>query len=278
MLLPFPTGHTRVFAVLGDPIAHTLSPALHNTAFQALQLDAVYVAMRCTAAELPGLVRGLAYAGGGGNVTTPHKQLALSLAQDTTDAARRTGACNTFWARNGILHADNTDVAGFSAAVRSVLPDLAGARVLLLGAGGAARAVLWACCAAGVAEVVVSNRNAERAATLLAVAEGTHTQVRLATSDALAGEPFTLVVNSTTLGLRDEDPLPLDLGRLAGVAAAFDLVYGSTTTRWVEHARALGIAAVDGRGMLIEQAACAFERWFGQQAPRDRMNAALSTR
>jgi len=271
-----PTAKTRVFSVLGDPIAHSLSPVLHNTVFRALQLDAVYVALRCSATELPGLVYGLARAGGGGNVTTPHKQLALSVAEQATAAALRTGACNTFWAEEGILQADNTDVAGFAAAVRAVVPGLAGARVLLLGAGGAARAVLWACCAEGAAEVVISNRNLERAAALLPIAEECRTNVRIAEPKSLAGERFTLVVNSTTLGLQETDPLPIDLQQLAGTNAVFDLVYGTAPTRWVSHARALGLPAVDGRGMLIEQAAYAVERWFGQPAPREHMHAALS--
>lgn len=275
-VLPFPTSRTRVFSVLGDPIAHSLSPLLHNTAFHALHLDAVYLALRCTSAELPGLVTGLAYAGGGGNITTPHKQLALSLADEATAAAKRTGACNTFWAENRLLHVDNTDVAGFAAAVTAVLPELAGSRVLLLGAGGAARAVLWACCVANAAEVVISSRSAARAETLFPIAEGCRTTVRFAEARELVGGRFTLVVNSTTLGLQGSDPLPLDLRLLDGAEAAFDLVYGADTTPWVEHARGLGCPAVDGRGMLIEQAACAFERWFDHRAPRDQMTAALS--
>jgi len=137
------TARTRLFALLGDPVGHSLSPRFQNAALAALDLDGVYVALRAHAAELPGLLRGVALAGGGGNVTLPHKALAAQVVDRTTPAVERTGACNTFWAEDGMVWGDNTDVAGVAAAVRLVLGGPpAGARALLLGAGGAASAAL----------------------------------------------------------------------------------------------------------------------------------------
>ena len=136
------TARTRVFAILGDPIEHSLSPVIQNAAFREAGVDGVYVALHCDAEGMVGFMSGLGGAGGGGNVTLPHKEKAASVLDKASEAVRRTGACNTFWGENGKLCGDNTDVEGFGRALRYFLGDgPAGYRVLLLGAGGAARAV-----------------------------------------------------------------------------------------------------------------------------------------
>jgi shikimate dehydrogenase len=261
---------TRVFALLGDPVAHSLSPRFQNAALAALGLDGVYTALRCSAGDLPGLLAGLARAGGGGNVTVPHKALAARSVDRATDAVGRTGACNTFWAEDGLVHGDNTDVEGVRGALRALLGrPPAGATVLLLGAGGAAAAVLCALADDGAGRVVLANRTAERAQALAARFAGT---LRIEVADRVPRDRFDLAVNATSLGLHPGDPLP----PLPPADAALDLVYAPGETPWVREMRARGVPAADGREMLLRQGAAAFRRWWGIDAPLDAMRAALA--
>lgn len=273
-----PTAATRLFALLGDPVSHSLSPKFQNAAIRALGLDAAFVALRCAPDDLPGLLRGIARAGGGGNVTVPHKALAARTVDVPGNAVRRTGACNTFWAEDGAVHGDNTDVAGAREAVRALLGrDPAGARVLLLGAGGAASAAACALADSGAERIVIANRTPERAEALAERFRGPGVRIEVAASvEGLAGERFDLVVNSTSLGLKPADPLPLDPdapGPECG--AALDLVYAPGETRWVHALRARGVPAADGKEMLIQQGAAAFRLWWGMDPPLDVMSAAL---
>ena len=135
------TSRTQVLALLGDPVDHSLSPVIQNAAFREAGVDGVYVALRCEAPDLVGFMHGLGRAGGGGNITLPYKQKAASFLDERSEAVRRTGACNTFWGRDGKVCGDNTDVEGFRRALKHFLGRSSeGFRVLLLGAGGAARA------------------------------------------------------------------------------------------------------------------------------------------
>jgi shikimate dehydrogenase len=272
-----PSATTRILALLGDPVAHSLSPAFQNAALRHCGIDAVYVALRCDADAVPALIRALCLAGGAGNVTIPHKRAAAACIERPTAALRRTGACNTFWAEGDIVCGDNTDVAGFHQAARLLLPELKGARVLLLGAGGAAAAALCALLDARVNHVSLLNRSQQRA-TLLARQLDADTAVLHVVPPAadLRQQEFDLVVNATAAGLADADPLPLDLATILRAGAALDLVYRADgTTPWTTHARQLGIAAADGREMLLGQGTAAFQRWFGTAAPVDVMRAAL---
>ncbi len=270
------TAGTRVLALLGDPVAHSASPMIQNAAFQRTGVDGVYVAVRCAADDLIGFMKGLARAGGGGNVTLPHKEKAASLLDQRTEAVRRTGACNTFWGDEaGRLHGDNTDVAGFRRAVRGFLGrDPKGARVLLLGAGGAARAALLGLVEGGVDEVLVYNRTQERARAIARRIGGDRARVA-ASLRALEGEDFDLVVNATRLGLEPSDPTPLDLAVLQRAGAAMDVVYGRHVTAFVASAKAAGVRATDGLEMLVQQGAASFERWWGTDAPIDDMRRAI---
>ncbi|HEY8484847.1 MAG TPA: shikimate dehydrogenase [Longimicrobiales bacterium] len=272
-----PTASTRLLALLGDPVAHSLSPRFQNAAFQAAGVDGVYVALRCDADSFAGLLVGIARSGGGGNVTLPHKERAASLVESATEAVRRTGACNTYWYESGRLCGDNTDVPGFQIAVQALVGSLAGARVLLVGAGGAARGALYALLLSGVDSVVLLNRSPDRAEALRQAFESDARRILLASEiGPLGSQHFDLVVNATSLGLHSTDPLPLEFGRIGGAGAVFDLVYARGGTRWVREARALGIPAMDGLEMLIHQGAVAFERWWGVAAPVEAMRAALA--
>lgn len=259
---------TRTFALLGNPVAHSRSPNLHHAAIAAAKLNAVYVALRCDVRDMPGLLLGLARANGGGNVTVPHKALAASTVERPSAAVRATNACNTFWLRNGKVHGENTDILGFSEAVREVLPDVRGTRVLILGAGGAARAALYALLDDGAAGITVLGRKAARASEIAAVAGRRARRVAYITRESLLrDEGFDLVVNATPLGLRPDDPPPLRFSSLAGLTAVYDMVYRPGYTAWVRQALANGIPATDGTEMLIRQAAAAFELWFDVEAP-----------
>jgi shikimate dehydrogenase len=273
-----PTAGTRLFALLGDPVSHSLSPTFQNAAFAAAGLDAVYVALRCGPDALPGLLRGIARAGGGGNVTVPHKALAAQTVERPSHAVRRTGACNAYWLEDGAIHGDNTDVAGAAAAVSGLLGRApAGARVLLLGAGGAASAVVCALVDDGAERIVIANRTPERARALAERFRAPGVRIDAADSvDALAGESFDLAINTTSLGLKADDALPLDPDAArVRIGAALDAVYTRTGTRWANEMRARGLPAADGKEMLIHQGAAAFRRWWGTDPSLDVIRAAL---
>jgi shikimate dehydrogenase len=275
--VPEITAATRLVALLGDPVAHSLSPRFQNAAFRAAGVDGIYVGLRCDAEHAPSLLRAIARSGGAGNVTVPHKQLAARTIDVPTSAVERTGACNTFWLEDGRIHGDNTDVAGFVAAARALVGPLVGARVLLLGAGGAARAALCALLDARADSVLVLNRSTERAEELRAVFDASGRRVQVAAdADILRREGFDLVVNATSLGLHETDAAPVDLRRILRVGAVLDLVYAPGGTAWVRHARELGLTVSDGLEMLLHQGAAAFERWWGRPAPIDTMRAALA--
>ncbi|MGB1841001.1 MAG: shikimate dehydrogenase [Longimicrobiales bacterium] len=273
------TSTTRVLTLLGDPVAHSASPELQNAAFRAAGVDGVYVAVRCAPDDLVGFMRGLARAGGGGNVTLPHKEKAATILDVRSEAVRRTGACNTFWGDDeGRVHGDNTDVEGFRRALKTFLEGpTAGIRVLLLGAGGVARAALAALVEDGVGEILLHNRTQERARAVARRIGGQKVRV-VPVSRELEGENFDLVVNATRLGLDPGDPSPIDFQTLNRAGAAMDLVYGHHTTGFIESAEAAGIRTTDGLEMLVQQGAASFERWWGHAAPVEAMRNAVAER
>ncbi len=270
------TASTRSLTLLGDPVGHSKSPLVQNAAFAAAGVDGVYVAVRCALDDLQGFMRGLSRAGGGGNITLPHKERAASVVDVASPAVRRTGACNTFWGdEDGRVHGDNTDVGGFRQALKSFVEGSpAGIRVLLLGAGGAARAALMGLLEEDADEVVVYNRTVERARAVARRIGGQRARVAPILED-LRSESFDLVVNATRLGLGESDPTPLDFDLLHRVGGAMDLVYGSKPTPFVRAAEAVGIRATDGAEMLVQQAAASFERWWDEPAPVEIMRAAM---
>jgi shikimate dehydrogenase len=267
---------TRLLAVLGDPIAQSLSPTMHNAAIGALGLDAVFVALRASPAELETVIQGLLAAGGAACVTVPHKQAAAELLDEPSELVRRTGACNTIWRQDGAVVGDNTDVAGVSAEARRLMAGEPVRRALLLGTGGSARAAAVAIGDAWAgADVAVSSRDGARGAEFASWAQTAGVRCRVAGGDE---DPHVdLVVNATPLGLRAADPSPLEteaLRRLAP-AAVLDLVYARGGTTLVREARAAGAAAADGRGVLVAQGAAAFRLFLGVVPPVEIMRAAV---
>lgn len=269
------TARTRVFALIGDPVSHSSSPTIQNAAMRDLGFDGVYVALQAGWEEVVGFVRGLAKGGGGGNITLPHKEKAARVVDVHSPAVKRTGACNTFWFEDGKVHGDNTDVDGFSRALEVFLggpPE--GKKVLVLGAGGAARACLVALMDGGVKEVQILNRNRDRARVVARRIGGARARVLDDPGEA-DHQAYDLVVNTTRLGLGSDDPLPFDLRRLSRAGAVLDLVYLPRPTPFVEAARELGIRAADGMEMLVQQGAVSFERWWGQKPSLEVMRASL---
>lgn len=273
------TAGTRVLTLLGDPVRHSASPELQNAAFQTADVDGVYVAVQCGPDDLVGFMRGLARAGGGGNVTLPHKQKAASILDISSDAVRKTGACNTFWGdEEGRVRGDNTDVEGFRRALRIFFEGSPqGIRALLLGAGGAARAALLALLDEGADEVLLYNRTQERARAVARRIGGHRARV-VPVMRELEGEDFDLVVNATSLGLDPDDPSPIEFSILNRAGAAMDLVYGQGITPFVRAAEAAGIRSTDGFEMLVQQGAASFECWWGEAAPLEAMRAVLRSR
>jgi shikimate dehydrogenase len=252
---------TTLAGVLGYRVAHSRSPAMHNAAFEALGLDWHYVKLPVPPELFEETVRALPGSGyGGANVTIPHKIGALALADLASDAAAAVGAANTLTFSDEGIGADNTDAGGFLAALDE---PVAGRSALVLGAGGAARAVVWALVDSGAASVSVWNRTSERAEEL-AVAFGARAVRR--------PEPADIVVNATSVGLH-EGTLPLD--GLDAPQVAVEMVYGSDTpfTRW---AAERGARIVGGLEILVRQGALSFTRWTGLDPPLDVMRRAAS--
>ena len=271
-------------AVLGQPVSHSRSPAMQTAALEALGLgdEWSYEAIEVSPADFAGLVRSLPGSGFAGvNVTIPHKEAALAVAGEASEAAREIGAANTLSFSGGSIRADNTDGHGILAALPKAPR---GRSALVLGAGGSARAVAWALSGAG-ATVDVWNRTQARADQLVrdlagAAAEASEDAPMLApiSSEQVRTSDYELIVNCTAVGLAgdESDPfeaLPLDPARLHGVALV-DLVYGHNDTELVRRARELGADVIDGVEVLIRQGAESLRIWTGEDAPLDVMREA----
>ncbi len=266
-------GSTRLLAVVGDPVAHSLSPRMQNAAIGALGLDAVYLALKSCPDTLELVVRGVLAAGGALNVTVPHKRAAAALLDVSSATVQRTGACNAVWPGLGGITGENTDVEAVRTEAARLLAGRPVRRALVLGTGGSARAAAVAIADGWPGAIVaVLSRDAGRAAAFLAWASSAGVE-----AGAADGLPADLVVNATPLGLSAADPLPVDLARLARMEtlALLDLVYVRGRTRLVRAAREAGIAAEDGRGVLVEQGAASLRLFFDVEPPREVMRAAV---
>jgi shikimate dehydrogenase len=264
------SGHTRVAGVIGTPIRHSLSPVLHNAAFRALDLDWVYLAFEVGPGDAAVAVAGARALGIEGlSVTMPHKADVMAALDRLSPTAERLGAVNTITTRGGLLVGESTDGPGFIDALREDEGfDPHGRRCVVLGAGGAARAVALALAEEGAAEVVVVNRTRERAEAAAALAGPVGRVGELGDVDGAE-----LVVNATPVGMGDgASPVPGE--RLGAGQLVVDLVYHPAVTPLVAEARSRGAVAVNGLGMLIHQAAHAFLLWTGQEPPLAAMSAA----
>ena len=255
--------------VLGWPVAHSRSPLIHRYWLSVHDLDGYYDRLEIQPQEIHSFLEKLPYLEGsdgyiGGNVTIPYKETAFGACRTVTDQARRMGAVNTLWIGDGQLHGDNTDSYGFATNLDHYAPgwdDRAGP-ALVIGAGGASRAVLVALAERGIDEIRVTNRTADRARQTLEDLGVTATivpwdQRREATRD------IGLLVNTTSLGMAGQPPLDLPLDLVPADAVVNDIVYVPLLTPLLNQARERGLRFVDGLGMLLHQAVPGFERWFG---------------
>ena len=270
----------RVAAVIGDPVRHSRSPAVHNAAFEAAGLDWVYTAFEVPAgggADALAAMRVLGIAGL--SVTMPLKAEVAAAADVRDREVDVLEASNCIVVRSdGRLRAANTDGAGFLAGLRADAGiDPAGMRVVLFGAGGAARAVGWGLAGAGAADVAVINRTPQRAlgaATVANVAAVSGRPGRVGTLDDVAGAD--LVVNATSIGMGSDQSMPCDPALLRAGQVAVDLIYEPLETRWLAALRGRGVEAHNGLSMLVHQAAVAFELWTGVEAPVEVMRQAAA--
>lgn len=265
--------------VIGWPIGHSLSPRLHGHWLRRYRIAGHYIPIALAPEEFEAGLLSLPRLGFRGvNVTIPHKEAALALASEATDRAREIGAANTLtFGADGAIHADNTDGYGFVENLRQSVPgwDAGAGPALVLGSGGSARAVISALLAGGAPEVWIANRNTGRAEGLTAHFGARTRVVPWADASRVAAGAAT-IVNTTPVGMGD-DSVPIDLGSAGPATLVADIVYGTSATPFVAAARALGLTAVDGLGMLLHQGVPGFERWFGRRPEVDaELRAAVS--
>jgi shikimate dehydrogenase len=251
--------------VVGHPIAHSRSPLIHGHWLARHGIAGSYERLDVAPEAFPAFLRGLPASGfAGGNVTIPHKEAAFALCDALTPRAERIGAVNTLVVEDGRVRGDNTDAPGFCAHLDHSLgadwPERGEA--VILGAGGAARAIVVGLAERGVARIRIANRTRRRAEALAALAPGVAEPLDWAELPA-AMERAGLLVNTTSLGMKGQPPLTLDLAPLPEGAAVADIVYAPLETDLLAAARARGLAAVDGLGMLLHQAVPGFAAWFG---------------
>lgn len=257
------TAPLKLAAVIGDPIAHSRSPALHGHWLTRYQIPGHYVPLKIAPIDFEPALRMLPRMGFvGANVTIPHKETALALADLATPLAKRIGAANTLVFTDNGIEADNTDGYGFIQNILADCPDWAPKTVALIGAGGASRAVIAALLDQGTTEIRLTNRSPERAESLAQEFGARIQTVAWSERSEMLANCDTLV-NSTSLGMVGNPALDIDLGDLPSDAIVNDLVYAPLETPLLAAARARGNTGVDGLGMLLHQAAPGFERWFG---------------
>ena len=276
--------------VLGDPVAHSLSPQMQNAALEATGLDMRYARFQIAPGELPAALQLLpALDFIGVNLTVPHKVAAMNLVDDLDETARQIDAVNTVKIEGGKLRGFNTDGSGFARAIREEFSvDLRDLRVLVMGAGGAARAIALQCAREDCERLVIANRDPEKASQLVGSLREFFTGPRVlgpvARLQAVGMDEAALrfqigntdlVVNATPLGLSRGDAAPIPVRLLAPHLMVYDTVYGSGPTALVSGAVEAGARAANGRSMLLHQGALAFEIWFDRAAPIDAMRKAL---
>jgi shikimate dehydrogenase len=267
-------GETRILGVIGDPVSHTLSPAIQNAALRHFQINACYFAFRIPRERLRGMTDAIRVLDmPGANVTAPHKEAVLPLLDRVSPEAAAIGAVNTIVNREGVLEGENTDLAGFAEALGRVRGS--GLRsALLLGAGGAARAVFAVLRDQGFTEVLVASRKSATGRKMIASLGG-EALGRVIPWDQREKVTAELLVNATPLGTNVRDALPVSARVVCRAKAAVDLVVRPKGTRWVALCRSYGIPADEGTHMLIAQGRESFRLWFGKVPPAPVMQRAL---
>lgn len=250
--------------VCGHPISHSRSPMIHNYWLNQHGIDGSYRAIDIAPAEFPEFLSGLEARGlAGGNITIPHKEAAHALATKVDETAQLIGAANTVWLEDGVLNATNTDALGFAANLDQQAQGWDRAKTaLVLGAGGASRAIIYALIQRGFTSIMVANRTREKAIELKDRFGPTLSAHPLEAIQELA-QSAGLIVNTTSLGMKGEGSIDLDMTKLNAETLVTDIVYVPLMTPLLVAAKAAGLKTVDGLGMLLHQAAPGFQKWFG---------------
>ena len=271
------TGTTRLAAVIGDPVRHSMSPQIHNAAFAACAIDGVYVALPVAHGDAGQAVAAMrAFDWFGLSVTMPHKQSVMAACDELTPTAEMLGAVNCVFWHDGKIVGDSTDGQGYVRGLKAELDlDVAGLECALVGAGGAAGAVARSLADHGAASVTVINRTAEKAELVAALAGEAG---RVGSMDELANAD--LVINATPIGMGSTDfvdAVPFDVAALRNDAVVSDLIYHPAETRLLAEARTRGLRTQNGLAMLVHQAVVQFEHWTGVAAPVDAMTSAITS-
>jgi shikimate dehydrogenase len=278
------TGTTKLLGVIGHPVTHSLSPVMHNAAIAHLHADYVYLPLPVAPEDLERAIAGFEAIGlRGFSITIPHKQAIMPFLAEISELAKAVGAVNTVaWTERGWM-GTNTDVVGFLAPLRSLQQDWSRCSAVVLGNGGAARAVVAGCAELGFGRIQVVGRNPEKLKMFLNSWGGSELAGNLSVypweslPDLL---PQTaLLVNTTPIGMHPHtEESPLTQAELTGLeegAIAYDLIYTPSPTRFLQYAEAVGAIAIDGLEMLVQQGAAALELWLGQPAPVEVMRRSL---
>lgn len=276
------TGRTRVIGVMADPVAHSMSPPMHNRAFAVRGLDMVYVPLHVKPKDLGAAVEAIrALNLVGVNVTIPHKVAIVPHLDTLSEHARFVGAVNTVVNRDGVLEGHNTDGAGFVRSLRKEAQfEPRGRRLLILGAGGAAQAIAVQLALEGASELIIANRTFEKAVQLAELVERAGGRARAVAFNELTAQVVAecdAVVHTTSWGMAPESDVPpiIPAEMLHADLLVCDIVYTPRETSLLRAARERGCAVLPGVGMLVEQAALAFELWTGVEAPVDAMRETL---
>jgi shikimate dehydrogenase len=292
--MPQITGTTKLLGVIGNPIAHSLSPVIHNAAIEHLGLDYRYLAFPVAPAHLATALAGFAAIGlVGCSVTIPHKQAIIPLLVDITPLAKAVGAVNTVWNTPEGWKGTNTDVAGFIAPLVAMQRDWGNTTVVILGNGGAARAVVVGCHQLGCGEIHVVGKDAKKLAEfqsswadiqLPIASSDTPTQVTIETHlwtdlPNVVGKDNLLLVNATPIGMHpqvENSPIGAEMmEKIGSGSTAYDLIYTPRPTKFLQLAKDAGMMTIDGTEMLVQQGAAAFELWLKRSAPIEIMRQTL---
>lgn len=266
----------KLFAVIGDPIGHSMSPVMHNDLFSFYQIDATYVPFQVKSEDLQDVMKGLKAMGVGGfNVTVPHKSALIPFLDEVDELAARIGAVNTVVNENGRLKGYNTDGPGFLEGLKTHISTVAGKKVLIIGAGGAARAIYFTLAKEKPLAIDMANRTIEKAEQLIADCPYTVSSAALSLAEAgkNSGE-YDLIVQTTLIGMAPKTAeQPLQLSSIKNQSLICDIIYNPLATKFLTAAKEKGASIQNGIDMFVYQGALAFEKWTGVFPDVQRMRA-----
>ena len=266
---------TKTFAVIGDPIDHSLSPLIHNAAFRELDLDCTFIAYRIAKGELEDGISALKKINiSGFNVTIPHKVEMMKLLDKTDESCSIIGAVNTVSNQEGILKGYNTDMDGFLEPFKKRNITIKDSNVLLLGAGGAARAIVAGFAKEKAKNIVIANRTIQKAIQLSEFSQKLGLNAETSQINSLTPDSFDIIVNATSVGLQNESSL-ISFDKIKPRTVVYDIVYKSMNTEFIKKAKEKNATIIYGYEMLLGQATRAFEIWHGIEAPYNAMKKAL---